>query len=201
MQLNQLRASYRYNSDTCWKFFKAFKSILIDAAVLDATLACGPLRSFGKLTTLLLMLFSFPHNNWRVSLSSPTASWMLESLCTWCFSWTEKIDFFINSRQRTSRFSVRLSDYFPNPAPQNRRFPCPVPQNRRFPCLVHKSLNSWIPAFNKISPIPDPEKPTGNPLVAIYSLPRILCLFRQFLPCSLVFGFHHLLPASGLLLL
>ena len=38
----------------------------------------------------------------------------------------EKINFFINSHQRTSRFSVRLSYYFPNPAPQNRQFPSPI---------------------------------------------------------------------------
>ena len=55
MQLNRLRASYRYNSDTCWKFFKAFKSILSDAEVLDATLPYGPLKIFGKLATLLLI--------------------------------------------------------------------------------------------------------------------------------------------------
>ena len=158
-QVNSYSSNLQSCNSTSWEhhigiiltlagsFSRPLKAFLIDAAVLDATLPCGPLRSFGKLTTLLLMLFSFPHNNWRVSLSSPTASWMLESLCTWCFSWTEKIDFFINSRQRTSRFSVRLSDYFPNPAPQNRRFPCPVhnsnPESRSF-----FTLNSRIPAFS-----------------------------------------------------
>ena len=82
----------------------------------------------------------------RVSLNSPIASWMLESLFAWCFSWTEKINFFINSRQRTSRFSVRLSDYFPNPAPQKRRFPSPVHDSNpasRSPL----TLNSRIQAF------------------------------------------------------
>ena len=42
-----------------------------------------------------------------------------DPLCLVLFM-TERINFFVDSRQRTSRFSVRLSGYFPNPAPQNR---------------------------------------------------------------------------------
>ena len=59
---------------------------------------------------------------------------------------TEKINFFLNSRQRTSLFSVCLSDYFPHPAPKNRRFQCPVHiSNPALRSLLY--LNSRIPAF------------------------------------------------------
>ena len=67
-------------------------------------------------------------------------------LFAWCFSWTEKINFFIKIRQRTFRFSVRLSDYFPNPALQNRQLPSPAHDSNpasRSPF----TLNSRIPAF------------------------------------------------------
>ena len=58
----------------------------------------------------------------------------------------EKINFFINSRQRTYRFSVRLSDRFPNPDRQNRRFPCPV-HNNNFGSRSLLTSNSRISAF------------------------------------------------------
>ena len=61
---------------------------------------------------------------------------------------TEKINFFLNSRQRTSLFSVCLSDYFPHPAPKNRRFQCPVHiSNPALRSLLY--LNSRIPAFKR----------------------------------------------------
>ena len=66
--------------------------------------------------TLMQKVFTITR---RVSLNSPIASWMLDSLFAWCFSWTEKIDFVINSRQPTSWFSVRLSDYFRIPLLKN----------------------------------------------------------------------------------
>ena len=59
---------------------------------------------------------------------------------------TMKINSFINSRQRKSRFSVRLSDYFLNPAPQNCRFPCPVHKSNPAPRSLI-TLNSRIPDF------------------------------------------------------
>ena len=64
---------------------------------------------------------------------------------------TEKIYFFINYRQRTSRFSVRLSDYFLNPAPQNRRFPCTV-HNSNPASRSLLTLNSRIRTLNKPNP-------------------------------------------------
>ena len=59
---------------------------------------------------------------------------------------TMKINSFINSRQRKFRFSVRLSDYFLNPAPQNRRFQCPVHKSNPAPRSLI-TLNSRIPDF------------------------------------------------------
>ena len=80
---------------------------------------------------------------------------MLESLLAWCFSWTdhEKINFFINSRQRTSLFSVCLSVCFQNRAPQNRRFPSPVHDNNpasRSPLTLNsRPLNKPDPGSRK----------------------------------------------------
>ena len=100
---------------------------------------------FGKLATSLLIEFSFPRNSWRVSLTNPTAPWMLVSLCAWCFSWTEKINFLIHSRQRTSRFSVRLKWLFR----ESRSSKSPIPVSRS----LQQSRIS-LPSYSKF---PDPS--------------------------------------------
>ena len=58
-----------------------------------------------------------------------------EPVCLVLFM-TEKINFFINSCQRTSRFTVRLSDYLPNPVHHSN------PASRSL-----LTLNSRISAF------------------------------------------------------
>ena len=77
---------------------------------------------FDNLVISLLIEFSFPR--WSAHrLLNPKELVRLVPLMDWV------IKFSINSRQKTSRFSVCLSDYFPSPAPQNRRFPCLVHNN------------------------------------------------------------------------
>ena len=129
-------------------------SISTEAVVSDALLPCGPLRIFGKLATSLLIQFSFPRNSWSVSLNSPTAA---SSPGTF-HGLRRSISSQLNSRQQTSRFSVCLNDYFPNPAPQNRPFPCPV--HTRNP--TSRSLLFPVPGLS-INFISDPEKPIGDP--------------------------------------
>ena len=74
-------------------------------------------------------------------------------LFAWCFSWTEKINIFIKIRQRTFRFAVRLSDYFPNHAPQNRQLPSPThdsnPASRSPLTLNSRPLNKPDPGSRK----------------------------------------------------
>ena len=129
-------------------------SISTEAVVSDALLPYGPLRIFGKLATSLLIQFSFPRNSWSVSLNSPTAA---SSPATF-HELRRSISSQLNSRQQTSRFSVCLNDYFPNPAPQNRPFPCPV--HTRNP--TSRSLLFPVPSLS-INFISDPEKPIGDP--------------------------------------
>ena len=156
---------------------------------------CYPLGHWGflVLATSRLIWLKLPRTNSRMSPNSLTTYRMLESLLAWCFSWTnhEKINFFINSRQRTSLFSVCLSVCFQNRAPQNRRFPSPVHDNNpasRSPLTLNsRPLNN---------PIPDPEKPIRDPLLGVGCLVfKILILFYIkfkhviFLTCFQTRGF------------
>ena len=94
---------------------------------------------FDKLAISLLIECSFPR--WSLDrLLNPEELVSLVPLMDWV------IKFSINSRQRTSHFSVRSSDYLPNPAPQNRRFPCFVHNNDPASRSL-LTLNSRIPAF------------------------------------------------------